>query len=68
MMKFVSNLPQVGDFLRVQSCTTTIEANKAVASSDLEKKEKNNRERERKGVGLVNGIIFPAEKLHLFTH
>jgi hypothetical protein len=47
---------------------TTIEANKAVASSDLEKKEKNNRERERKGGGLVNGIIFPAEKLHLFTH
>ena len=42
---------------------TTIEANKAVASSDLEKKEKNNRERE----DWLTGIIFPAEKLHLLT-
>lgn len=67
MMKFVSNLPQVGDFLRVQSCTTTIEANKAVASSDLEKKEKNNTERERKGGGLVNRHYISCGKV-AFVH
>jgi hypothetical protein len=40
---------------------------KAVASSDLEKKEKNNTERERKGGGLVNRHYISCGKV-AFVH